>query len=121
MQTGPAPCRPSIRLDMKKLELKNYAALSVRYADIDRKNTLQRNAFWRANLAPYWNEFDEVDTKLATVLFSHINDIVFDSQYSAIRAEFVKWLLMRYPNTENVSILANAEYAEFQKETPGLF
>ena len=116
-------CTNGMAPKAENLELKNYAALSVDYAKIDRKNTLQRNAFWRANLAPYWSQFDETDVSLTTVIFSHVNDMTHITEYNEkhIHAEFVKWLLFRYPNTENVSILANAEYAQFQKETPGLF
>ena len=106
---------------MKKFELKNYAAVSVSYAKIDRANTDERNAFYAEWMKPYWDHFDETDVSLITVIFSHVNDIVFDQKNAAIRAEFVKWLLLRYPNTENVSILANAEFAEYQKECPGLF
>ena len=106
---------------MKNLELKNYAKLSIEYHNIDRNHEPERNAFFNDKLNPYWDHFGETDVSLTTVIFSHVNDIVFDRKNAAVRAEFVKWLLWRYPNTENVSILANAEFAEFQEEMPQLF
>lgn len=113
-------CTNGMAPKTEDLELKNYAAISKEYNETEIKNSDAGNAIWN-QMKPFWDHFGEGDVRLTTVIFSHVNDMAFDRENAAIRAEFVKWLLMRYPNTENVSILANAEYAQFQKETPGLF
>ncbi len=108
---------------METLELKKYAAKSVEYHNIDPVNEHERNDYFYANLNPYWEQFGETDVSLTTVIFSHINDMQYEVKKATanIRGEFVKWLLSRYPNTENVCILAHAEFAEFQSECPHFF
>ena len=105
---------------MINLRLQDYAAISIEYSEINRGDTDIRNAFFAKFMEPYWQQFEDCETSLRTVLFSHVNDMVHitGDDHKRMRAEFIKWLLFRYPNTQNVGILAKAEFAEFLNENP---